>query len=98
MGDSRIRAKNLEWKKKQKPPIGNNWVVMGSEQYSRLVVPYYLQKEASHLHVTFVRQKQLSLPLFYYKANILHHKESIKLSVLLEKNMILLVRESKSFS
>ena len=55
VGDSRIRAKNLEWKKKQKPPIGNNWVVMGSEQYSRLVVPYYLQKEASHLHVTFVR-------------------------------------------
>ena len=35
VGDSRIRAKNLEWKKKQKPPIGNNWVVMGSEQYSR---------------------------------------------------------------
>ena len=45
VGDSRIRAKNLEWKKKQKPPIGNNWVVMGSEQYSRLVVPYYLQKK-----------------------------------------------------
>ena len=41
--DSRIRAKNLEWKKKQKPPIGNNWVVMGSEQYSRYIYlqPYY---------------------------------------------------------
>jgi len=38
VGDSRIRAKNLEWKKKQKPPIGNNWVVMGSEQYSRVHV------------------------------------------------------------
>ena len=39
VGDSRIRAKNLEWKKKQKPPIGNNWVVMGSEQYSRYINP-----------------------------------------------------------
>ena len=35
VGDSRIRAKELSWKKKQKPPIGNNWVTLGTAQHLR---------------------------------------------------------------
>lgn len=35
VGDSRIRAKELSWKKKQKPPIGTNWVTLGSQQHLR---------------------------------------------------------------
>lgn len=38
VGDSRIRAKELSWKKLQKPPIGDGWVTMGSVQHSRVHV------------------------------------------------------------
>lgn len=38
VGDSRIRASLLSWKKKQKPPIGNNWVTLGSQQHLRVHV------------------------------------------------------------
>ena len=41
VGDSRIRAKGFAWKKKQKPPIGNDWVIMGTQQYSRYLPFYY---------------------------------------------------------
>ena len=35
VSDSRIKAKELSWKKKQNPAIGNGWVTLGSVQHTR---------------------------------------------------------------
>ncbi len=35
VGDSRTRAKHFSWKQKQRPPIGHNWVTVGSSVNSR---------------------------------------------------------------
>eukprot|EP00093_Oithona_nana_P014311 14311.XXX_1102105_1132754_1 [CDS] Oithona nana genome sequencing. len=38
VSDSRIKAKELSWKKKQNPAIGNGWVTLGSVQHTRVHV------------------------------------------------------------
>jgi hypothetical protein len=35
VGDSRVRARELRWQKRQKPPIGEGWVTMGSQPHER---------------------------------------------------------------
>ena len=38
VSDSRIKAKELSWKKRQNPAIGNGWVTLGSVQHTRYVI------------------------------------------------------------
>ncbi|CAB4056440.1 unnamed protein product [Lepeophtheirus salmonis] len=38
VGDSRVHAGDLRWMKKQKPPEGDQWVIMGSLPHSRVHV------------------------------------------------------------
>ena len=47
VSDSRIKAKELSWKKRQNPAIGNGWVTLGSVQHTRYVISALPKKSES---------------------------------------------------